>query len=87
MHERKLPKLKKFPASKQRRMDELIEKNSGGTISAREKERLEALVREAEELTVSNSKLVAGFAKGQSQSAPSQAVPVTVWVSPELAGK
>jgi hypothetical protein len=77
------PKLKKFPAAKQRRLDELLDKNSEGTITPSEKARLDRLVVEAEQLTVSNSRLLVGFAEAQGARIPLGAVPVTVWVKPE----
>jgi hypothetical protein len=79
------PRLKKFPAARQRRMDELLEKNNAGRITAAEKKRLETLVNEAEELMVRNGKLLAEFARKQADDTPSGAVPVTVWVKPERA--
>ena len=82
-----LPNIKKFPAAKQRRLDELLEKHSGGSITPREQQRLKRLVGEAEELMVANAKPLADFAKSQSPAAPLHAVPVTVWVSPDLSGK
>jgi hypothetical protein len=81
------PKIKKFSAAKQRRMDELLDKNSEGTITPSEKLRLERLVAEAEELTVANAKLVARFSQDDVADSPPGAVPVTVWVSPEHAGR
>ena len=42
------PRLKKFPAAKQRRLHRLLEKNSEGTITPNEKAKLEQLVAEAE---------------------------------------
>lgn len=80
-----LPAIKKFPAAKQRRLDELLTKNSSGSITPREQQRLQALVDEAEALMVANAKMLADFARRQAPSVPSQAVPVTVWVSPEPA--
>jgi hypothetical protein len=79
------PKLERFPAAKQRRLDQLLEKNSEGTISIKEKEKLEALVAQAEQLMVVNARRLAEFA--QSEAAPSRtaAVPVTVWVQAEHA--
>jgi len=85
MKDSALPNVKKFPAAKQRRLDELLAKNSDGTITLRQQQRLKELVGEAEELMVSNAKLLADFAKRQSSAAPTQAVPVTVWVNPDLA--
>ena len=78
------PKAKRFPAAKQRRMDELLEKNSEGTITPAEKIRLDKLVAEAEQFMVANARALAEFAQQQSD-APSTAVPVTVWVTPEHA--
>ena len=77
------PKLKKFPAPKQRRLDELLEKNSEGTITDKEKARLEQLVAEAEQLAVANARLLARFSQRENTGAPADAVPVTVWVRPE----
>ncbi len=80
-----LPTIKKYPAAKQRRLDGLLAKNSSGTITPREQGRLRTLVSEAEELMVANAKLLAEFAKSQPPTGLSQAVPVTIWVSPDLA--
>jgi hypothetical protein len=79
------PKPKKFPAAKQRRLDELLEKNSEGTITPAEKTRLEKLVAEAQQLMVVNAKRLAEFSKSETANAPAGAVPVTVWVKPEHA--
>ena len=76
------PKLEKFPAAKQRRMDELLEKNSEGTITPREKAKLEQLVTEAEQLAVANAKRLAEFSQTQAGQAPAGAVPITIWVQP-----
>ena len=85
MKSSKLPNIKKFSSAKQRRLDELLAKNSSGAILPHEQERLVILVNEAEELMVANAKLLADFARSQSPAAPPQAVPVTVWVNPDLA--
>jgi hypothetical protein len=53
------PKLAKFPAAKQRRLDRLLDKNSEGTITRKEKAVLKRLVAEAEELMVANAKRLA----------------------------
>jgi hypothetical protein len=74
--------LKNFPVAKQRRLDQLLNKNSEGTISAKERVLLEALVKEAEQLMASNSKRLVRFAKREGDSAPADAIPVTVWVAP-----
>jgi hypothetical protein len=78
------PKIKKFPSAKQKRLDALLQKNSDGTISAKEKKQLELLVVEAERLMVANSERLAEFARSQSPQPPPAAVPVTVWVNPQL---
>jgi hypothetical protein len=79
------PKLRKFPAAKQRRLDELLEKNSEGTITPSENTRLDRLVAEAEQLMAANARLLAGFTEAQGVGVPPGAVPVTVWVKPEHA--
>ena len=81
------PKVKKFPATKQRRLDELLEKNSEGTITSAEKTRLEQLVAEAENLMVANAQRMARFSQGEAAGQPAGAVPVTVWVTPEHTGR
>jgi hypothetical protein len=81
------PRLEKFPAAKQRRLDELLEKNSEGTITPKEKAKLEQLVAEAERLMVANAKRLASFAQSETARPPSGAVPVTVWISPEHADR
>jgi hypothetical protein len=50
------PKLRKFPAAKQRRLDQLLEKNAEGKITDHEAAALQRLVHEAEELMVANAK-------------------------------
>lgn len=85
MNRRVPPKPKKFPAAKQRRLDELLEKDSAGNITGKEKARLEQLVAEAEQLMVANAKLLAQFSQTQDCGASAGAVPVTVWVRPEYA--
>jgi hypothetical protein len=79
------PRLAKLPAAKQRRLDQLLEKNSEGTITRTEKAKLEQLVEEAEQLMVANAKQLAEFSRSQGTRAPVDAVPVTVWVTPEQA--
>jgi hypothetical protein len=78
------PKVKRFPAAKQRRLDTLLQKNAEGIISAKEAAALKALVDEAEELMVANAHQLAKFAEGQSPQAHVSAVPVTVWVTPQV---
>lgn len=79
------PKLKKLAPTKQRRLDQLLEKNAEGTIGVKEKVQLESLVAEAEELMVANSRQLADFAREQIPQPPISAVPVTVWVNPHVA--
>jgi hypothetical protein len=81
------PKVKAFPAAKQRRLDELLDKNSEGTITPAERTRLERLVAEAEHLMVENAKRLAQFSQSEAAAAPLAAVPVTVWVMPQHAGR
>jgi hypothetical protein len=80
-----LPKVRRFPAAKQRRLDRLLEKNSEATITPREKMTLEQLVAEAQELMVANAKRLAEFSKREAAQPPVGAVPVTVWVQPQQA--
>jgi hypothetical protein len=79
------PKIRILAAAKQRRLDELLEKNADGTITAKEKAKLESLVSEAEALMLANAERLAEFARRQSPQPPTSAVPVTVWVNPQLA--
>ena len=76
------PKLRKFSAAKQRRLDQLLEKNSEGNITPQEAAKLKQLVADAEELMVANAKRLAEFFKGEAPRSPVGAVPVTVWVQP-----
>ena len=85
MKKRVPPKPRKFPAAKQRRLDELLEKNSEGTLPPAEKARLEELVAEVEQLIVANAQRLAEFSKSEAADEPAGAVPVTVWVKPEHA--
>ena len=78
------PKVRKFAPAKQRRLDQLLEKNAEGTITAKETAKLEALVAEAEELMVANSQRLSEFARSQSPQPPATAVAVTIWVNPQL---
>lgn len=75
------PKIRKFPAAKQRRLDQLLEKNSEGKLTPKDKETLERLVIEAEEWMIANAKRLAEFVK--KERPPSGATPVTVWVQPQ----
>jgi hypothetical protein len=80
-----MPRIKKFPTAKQQRLDQLLEKNADGSLTANERSALELLVAEAEALMVENSQRLAEFARSQTPQPPPTAVPVTVWVSPQLA--
>ena len=79
------PKVQRFPAVKQRRLDHLLEKYSEGTITLKEKEVLVRLVAEAHELMVANARRLADFSKGDGARPPAGSVPVTVWVQPQQA--
>ena len=85
MNKRVPPKLEEFPAAKQRRLDQLLEKNSGGTITPKQKAQLEQLVAEAEHLMVANARRLAEFPQAEGSRLPAGAVPVTVWVQPQPA--
>jgi hypothetical protein len=74
------PKVRKFPAAKQRRLDQFLDKNSDGKISPSEAATLKQFVAEAEQLMVANAKLLAKFFKAEATRGPVGAVPVTVWV-------
>jgi hypothetical protein len=78
------PKLKRFPGAKQRELDELLEKNSEGIIRPAELARLETLVAQAERLMVANAQRLAEFSRREESDAPADAVPVTIWVKPEI---
>jgi hypothetical protein len=68
------PKIEKFPASKQRRLDQLLEKNSEGAITPRETASLERLVAEAQRLMVANAKRLAGSGGRSGKSTAAGAV-------------
>ena len=53
------PRVQKLSAAKQRRLDELLDKNSEGTITDQERQTLEKLVGEAEQLMVENAQRLA----------------------------
>ena len=78
------PRLKQLSPAKQRRLDDLLEKNSEGTITASEKSRLAELVAEAEQLMVAKRGAWCVLPR-PSRGPPAGAVPVTVWVTPEHA--
>jgi hypothetical protein len=79
------PKVQRFSAAKQRRLDHLLEKNSEGTLSPKERATLEQLVAQAEQLMVANARRLATFARGEKGIVPTNAIPVTVWVQPQHA--
>ena len=75
------PQVQKLSAAKQRRLDELLNKNSEGTITEHERRTLEKLVGEAEQLMVKKSQRLARFSE---KSRPERsAVPVTIWLQPQ----
>jgi hypothetical protein len=55
--------LQVFPATKQQRLDQLLDMNAEGGLSVQEKAELEGLVGEAEEVMVANSRLLAELAR------------------------
>ncbi len=83
MSRRLPPSPRKFSPAMQRRMDALLDKNAEGTITPTEKARLEALVSEAEQLMVANSKRLAEFVQSEQGNPPPGSVPVTIWVKAE----
>jgi hypothetical protein len=52
-------RLQRFSTVKQRRLDVLMSKNTEGTLTRTEAEELRALVREAEEMTLANARVLA----------------------------
>jgi hypothetical protein len=52
-------KLEKLSAEKQRRLDVLMRKNNEGKLSKREQAELERLVRETQEITLHNARILA----------------------------
>lgn len=62
------PKVKKFPVAKQQRLDELLEKNSEGTITPGEITRLAELVAEAEQLMVANARSLVDYSEREALS-------------------
>ncbi|HEY2413232.1 MAG TPA: hypothetical protein VGI40_13365 [Pirellulaceae bacterium] len=85
MDKKSLPSIKKFPAAKQRRLDQLLDKYCEGNITEAEKKKLKQLVTEAEQLAVFNAKQLLKLSEGQTP--PAGAVPVTVWVTPQTASR
>jgi hypothetical protein len=79
------PRVKKFPAAKQRQLNLLLEKNSEGNITPKEAIALRQLVTEAEQLAVDNARRLAEFAKSDAGRPSADAVPVTVWIKPGYA--
>lgn len=66
----KPPKIKKFPAAKQRRLDQLLDKNSNGAITPAEATQLQQLVAEAEQLMVANAKSLNQFVQDSQRHEP-----------------
>jgi hypothetical protein len=52
--------LHRLSAAKQKRLDTLMTKNNKGQLTDGEREELRALVREAEEITLANARILAG---------------------------
>lgn len=53
-------KLYRISAAKQKRLDQLMTKNNDGLLNPAEKKEFRALVKEAEELTLANARMLAG---------------------------
>jgi len=53
-------KLRRLPAARQKRLDALMAKNSEGRMTRAEQDELRGLVREAEEITLANARILAG---------------------------
>jgi hypothetical protein len=52
-------RLRRLPASKQKRLDLLMSKNNDGRLTKAEQRDLQSLVREAEEITLENGRILA----------------------------
>lgn len=52
-------RLQRFSGAKQKRLDMLMDKNNEGQLTAAESDELHVLVREAEEITLANARLLA----------------------------
>jgi hypothetical protein len=52
-------KLRRFPGAKQKRLDSLMARNNEGHLTPAERKELQALVREAEALTLANARVLA----------------------------
>lgn len=74
------PKLKRLATAKQGRLDELLDKNAEGRITAEERTKLEQLVAQAEQVMVENARRLANASDGEDVEADAGAVAVTVWV-------
>jgi hypothetical protein len=60
MFEKPRPRLRRLPAGRQKRLDVLMAKNNDGQLTRAEQGELEDLVREAEQITLENARLLAG---------------------------
>ena len=81
------PKLKKFAAAKQRRLDELLDKNSEGTITPAEKAAAGAASLRSRTTYGRKHETARSLLANRDGSARhGAAVPVTVWVSPPAHG-
>lgn len=58
--EKSKARLRRLPAGKQRRLDELMSKNNDGQLSRDEQRELQVLVREAELISLENARTLAG---------------------------
>ena len=79
------PRPTQLAPEKQALLDDLLDQNSEGTISPDDQATLIDLVAEAEQLMVENSRRLARFARSESPAAPTDAMPVTVWIKPSSA--
>jgi hypothetical protein len=77
-----LPKVQMFPVAKQRRLDQLLETNSEGTITPGEKSALERLVGEAQELMLANARRLAEYSKGDAARPPAVQFPRSGQIHP-----
>ena len=54
------PKLRRLAAAKQKRLDTLMARNNEGQLTRAERQELRDLVREAEDITLANARVLAG---------------------------
>ena len=77
------PDIRRFPADKQARMDELLDLNNDGVISPDEELELDRLVEEAQRLMIDNLRRMEAFYGSPVDSQRGRAVPIAVWVREE----